>query len=418
MLRNFYTRYRDAFAGLSPVIWLLSVVTLINRAGTMVIPFMTIYLTNELDFSEVQTGYIMACFGLGSVAGSYLGGKLTELIGYFQTMFWSFFLGGFMFFLLMYQQDFTSVAIVIFLLSLINDLFRPALFSAVAIFSPEKDRTRSISLIRLAINLGFGVGPAFGGLIAESIGFSWLFVVDAFTCIFAALFVWWKIPRNVQPQHQETEKPQIPASIFQDRIYLVFLFLTTLIAIIFMQLIFVIPVYYKDVLYFSEANVGYLMALNGLLIAVVEMPLVHHCDNRKTNLFWVMVGTGMVSLSYLFLVVPDSRFVWYLMPVLFMITISIGEIFMFPFTNSFAFSRSTDENRGSYMGYYSMSFSISLVVAPVIGFQVAALFGFEMLFYFLAIAGLLIVVGFGYLQRKVLTAPSGDTKTSGQTVHV
>ncbi len=403
MLQNLYARYYAAFTGLSPVIWLLSIVTLINRAGTMVIPFMTIYLTNELDFTPIQTGYIMACFGLGSVAGSYLGGKLTDLIGYFQTMFWSFFLGGFMFFLLMYQKDFYSVAIVIFLVSLINDLFRPALFSAVAIFSPEKDRTRSISLIRLAINLGFGVGPAFGGLIAETFGFPWLFIIDGITCISAGIFVWWKIPRNVQPQYQETEKNQIPASIFQDRVYLFFLLLTTLIAIVFMQLIFVIPVYLKDVLLFSEANVGYLMALNGLLIAAVEMPLVHHCDNRKTNLFWVMVGTSLVSLSYLFLIVPDFDSAWYIFPIIFMIIISIGEIFMFPFTNSFAFSRSTDQNRGSYMGYYSMTFSISLIIAPIIGFQIAELFGYDMLFYFLAGGGLLMVMGFGYLKQIVGT---------------
>lgn len=412
MLQNLYARYYASFAGLSPVIWLLAAVTLINRAGTMIIPFMTIYLTSELDFSDAETGYLMACFGVGSVVGSYLGGKLTDLIGYFQTMFWSLFLGGLIFFVLMYQEDFYSVAIVIFLLSMINDLFRPALFSAVAIFSSEKDRTRSISLIRLAINLGFGVGPAFGGLLAESVGFSWLFVVDAVTCIFAALFVWWKIPQNVKPQHQETKKDQIPTSIFRDRIYLVFLFLTTMIAIIFMQLIFVIPVYLKDILSFSKANVGYLMALNGLLIAVVEMPLVHHCDDRKTNLYWVMVGTGMVCLSYLFLVYANEGFVWFLMPILFMVTISIGEIFMFPFTNSFAFSRSTDQNRGSYMGYYSMSFSISLIIAPILGFQVAEIFGFEVLFYLLAAFGVLVLLGFGYLQQKVMAEqrPKFETK--------
>jgi len=269
--------------------------------------------------------------------------------------------------LLLFQKEFYAVAIVIFLASLVIDLFRPALFSAVAIFSPEKDRTRSISLIRLAINLGFGVGPAFGGFIAEIYGFSWLFIVDGVTCISAGLFVWWKIPRNVKPQHQETENHQIPSSIFKDGIYLGFLFLTTLVAIIFMQLIFVIPVYLKDILEFSEAHVGYLMALNGLLIAVVEMPLVHHCDNRKTNLYWVMVGTGMVSLSYL----------------------------------SFAYSRSNDQNRGSYMGYYSMAFSISLIIAPIIGFQIANWLGYDILFYILAGAGLLLVGGFGGLKRWV-----------------
>ncbi len=240
-------------------------------------------------------------------------------------------------------------------------------------------------------------------MIAETFGFSWLFIVDGLTCIFAGLFVWWKIPRNVKPQYQETEKEQIPASIFQDRIYLGFLLLTTLIAIIFMQLIFVIPVYLKDILLFSEANVGYLMALNGLLIAVVEMPLVHHCDNRKTNLYWVMVGTSMVCLSYLFFVIPGMGSAWYILPILFMITISIGEIFMFPFTNSFAFSRSTDQNRGSYMGYYSMTFSISLIIAPVVGFQIADSYGYDMLFYLLAGGGLLMVMGFSYLEQMVRT---------------
>ena len=410
MLQNLYDRYYASFSGLSPVIWLLSLVTLINRAGTMVIPFMTIYLTNQLNFSTVQTGYIMACFGAGSLAGSYLGGKLTDWIGYFQTMFWSLFLGGFMFFLLLFQKEFYAVAIVIFLVSLVIDLFRPALFSAVAIFSPEKDRTRSISLIRLAINLGFGVGPAFGGLIAEVYGFSWLFIVDGVTCISAGLFVWWKIPRNVKPQHQETENAQIPTTIFKDGVYLCFLLLTTLVGIIFMQLIFVIPVYLKDILQFSEAHVGYLMALNGLLIFAVEMPLVHHCDNRKTNLYWVMVGTGMVSLSYLFLVLPGISLAWYLLPVLFMVTISIGEIFMFPFTNSFAYSRSNDQNRGSYMGYYSMAFSISLIMAPIIGFQIANWLGYDFLFYFLAGAGLLLVLGFGGLKRWMKTREIGDVK--------
>ena len=83
MLHRTVNLYRNAFGGLSKDIWLLAFVTFVNRSGTMVVPFLTVYLTTKLQFSLTQAGWVMTCFGVGSVLGTLLGGKLTDKIGYY-----------------------------------------------------------------------------------------------------------------------------------------------------------------------------------------------------------------------------------------------------------------------------------------------------------------------------------------------
>ena len=106
MLNRTFRIYKDSFKGLSPEIWWLALITFINRAGTMVIPFLTLYLTNQLEFTLSEVGWVMSSFGIGSFLGSWLGGKLTDRIGYYKVMFWSLLLTGFLFIALQYITTF------------------------------------------------------------------------------------------------------------------------------------------------------------------------------------------------------------------------------------------------------------------------------------------------------------------------
>ena len=147
--------YLNTFKGLSREVWWLSLITLINRAGTMVIPFLSLYLTKHLGFSLGKVGWIMSAFGLGSVVGSWLGGKLTDKIGYYKVMVFSLISTGFLFVGLQYLQTFETILLGIFLVMLVADMFRPAMFVALSAYSKTENKTRSVTLIRLAINLGF-----------------------------------------------------------------------------------------------------------------------------------------------------------------------------------------------------------------------------------------------------------------------
>ncbi|MBT8272104.1 MAG: MFS transporter, partial [Bacteroidia bacterium] len=182
-----FRNYINTFKGLSREIWWLALIALINRAGTMVIPFLSLYLTKDLNFSLSDVGWIMTAFGLGSVVGSYIGGKLTDRFGFYKVMVISLFLTGIMFISLQFLNTFLTLCLGIFLVMCVADSFRPAIFVAMDAYSKPENKTRSVTLIRLAINLGFSAGPAIGGIIITSMSYSGLFWIDGITCILATL---------------------------------------------------------------------------------------------------------------------------------------------------------------------------------------------------------------------------------------
>jgi len=400
--------YRNAFSGLSREVWLLSLVMLINRSGTMVIPFLTIYLTEQLHFTLGEAGLAMSCFGAGSILGTFIGGRLTDRKGYYPVMFWSLFLGGIMFLLLMWMDSLVEFCITIFVLSLIADAFRPANMASVGAYSSSQNLTRSISLIRLAVNLGFTVGPALGGILAMAFGYKWLFVVDGLTCIGAAFFFRAYLKPKPRPDlGPETEPTREPApkepvlSPYRDREFLIFGGLMLLTTIAFMQLFSTLPVFLKQEYDLSDGIIGTLLALNGLVIALVEMPLIYSIEGKFKRMALIRLGAILIGFSFLVLNFGH----WFGLLLISILAITFGEISNFPFSNSFAVDRSNESNRGQYMALYSMIFSLSHILAPALGMQLAGHFGFFTLW--IVMAGLCAITVFGYwwLEDRLAPAP-------------
>ena len=222
-MKKLYTNYINTFKGLSKEVWWLALITLINRAGTMVIPFLSLYLTESLDFTLEQVGWIMTAFGLGSIIGSWLGGKLTDIIGFYRVMKISLFLTGVVFISLQFIDTYIGFCIGIFFVMLVADTFRPAMFVSLSAYSKEGNKTRSITLIRLAINLGMSAGPAVGGLIITYLDYGGLFWVDGITCFLATLLLLYVLnPKKAK----EIDNVNVdnPVSIFSDKIFWIFFY--------------------------------------------------------------------------------------------------------------------------------------------------------------------------------------------------
>jgi predicted MFS family arabinose efflux permease len=399
MIARTVSIYRESFTGLSKSVWLLSLVSLINRSGTMVIPFLSVYLTTKLGFSLAQAGVAMACFGIGSLAGSFLGGYLTDRIGYYPVIFWSLLLGGLMFISLGYVSMVPTVYMTILVLSIIGESFRPATMTAVGAYSYPENRTRSFSLLRMAINMGWSIGPAIGGFLAASVGYGALFWADGLTCIAAAMafrFIL-KPQGNIadKDKQQEKDEPNAP-SPYQDRTYLLFLSMSTLGAVIFMQVLSSLPVFYKQELQFSEAIIGGLLAMNGLIVVLFEMPVVFTLERKFNGLTNIGLGVLLYGAAYLVLNLP---FAGLSLAIFSMFLLSLGEIFNMPFTNTYAMSRTVDGNRGRYMGLFSMSYSLAHIVGPYFCMKIADQWGFVVLWYLLAVLSLVIYGGFILLKK-------------------
>ena len=395
--------YFNTFNGLSKEVWWLALITLINRAGTMVIPFLSLYLTQSLDFSLSDVGWIMALFGLGSVIGSWLGGKLTDRIGYYKVMVISLLASGVSFILLQYITTFAGFCIGVLILMAIADMFRPAMFVALSSYSKPENRTRSITLIRLAINLGFSAGPALGGLIIFALSYGGLFWIDGITCFIAGMLLL-KILNPKKAKVIEQVKVVNPSEAYTDKAFMILLVGMTLFGLAFFQLLSTLPLYYKDVHHLTEAEIGLLLGLNGFLIFIFEMPLIKWLESSKNSMSkLILIGVLLTAMSFIVINLTG----WIGALVIGMILMSFGEMIVFPFSNSLALNRSIKGNQGQYMAYYSISFSIAHIFGHSIGMNLVANLGYTSTWYIITLvaissaAFMLLLIHFLKKEKKV-----------------
>lgn len=401
-MQKLFRSYFESFGGLRKEIWLLSLITLINRAGTMVIPFLSLYLTKSRGFSLEEVGWILTFFGLGSVTGSWLGGRLTDRIGHYKTMAISLILSSALFILLQFPDSFWTICIGIYLVMTVADIFRPAVFVAISAYSKPQNRTRSITLIRLAINLGFSAGPALGGLIIATAGYSGLFWVDGLTCLAAGIL----LLKLLHPKRSTVETEDIittAKSAFSDRLYLIFILAMIIFGFIFIQYFSTMPLFYSEYHQLNEFEIGLLLGLNGLMIFLFEMPLIKFIESRKhTATGYMIFGTFLTAISFLVINLTG----WTGILIAGMLLATLGEMIGFPFSNSFALNRSDGKKRGSYMALYSIAFSISHIFGHNSGMQLIDNFGFEFTWYTMLGLGLfaclLLFILKGLLNREKL----------------
>lgn len=400
MLAQLYTHWISAYQGIPRSIWFLALVNLINRCGGMVISFITLYLTQYLHFDIKQAGYIMGCFGVGAFTGAYFGGRLSDRWGYLPVMFWSLALNGAMLLLIMLVGNFWLMCAAVFLLSMFSEVFRPANSVAIADNSDPDIRTRAISLYRMSANIGFAIAPALGGLLI-ALGWHWMFWVDGLTCIGAAISLYLLIPPRKHRAQQQAAAAATVSDVDQngpgkDRPFQLFVLLTMIGAIVFMQFLWTVPVYFKESYQWSESYIGMILAINGLLVFTIEMPLIFRIEGRRPELAFVRIGLLLYALAYLGFAGPFPALAAALF---FIVAISLGEIFVMPFSSNFMFGRANKARQGAYSSWYVMAYSLANIIAPLLGTQIIASFGYNALWYVLAALSAIAWIGFWRLEK-------------------
>jgi predicted MFS family arabinose efflux permease len=390
--------YKNAYSGLTRRIWLLAVVMLINRCGTMVLAFMTLYC-NHRGYTETQGGFAVAVYGIGSLVGAFIGGRISDKFGFYKVQLVALFGGGIMFIILGQMDSYLTICICIFFTSMINEAFRPANSTAIAFYSTPENRTQSFSLIRLAINLGWGIGSALAGILA-SISYHLLFWVDGFTNIAAAIALILILPKVTLLQQHATshvmaEKSKGP---FQDKTFMIFILFMLLFATCFFQLFTTVPLYFKEGLKLNEFWIGIIMAMNGIVIAMFEMVIVFKLEGARPYLKLMMYGTLLLAVSYFMLNIPLASGFILASAVILMVT--IAEIVAMPFMNSYYIARTTTANRGQYAAIYTMAWSSAQVVGSLSGTQIAHSLGYTYLWWILGFICIITAYGFNSLHQK------------------
>ena len=364
----------------------------------MVVPFLTLYLI-RMGYSVSMAGIVFAFFGFGAFSGAYVGGRLTDRIGFYPVQIITLLGGGIMFFVLSEMKTYWLICLFTYLLAFINEAFRPANSTAIAFYSKPENRTRSYALNRLAINIGWALGSSIGGVLAD-INYTLLFYVDGITNIAAAILIWLFLkPVNVKEENEKHSAPLKLMSAYSDKTYLLFILLTIFFASCFFQVFTNLsPFFYKE-LHFSETLIGFLLAINGIIIAIIEMVLIYKLEGKGSNIQYISIGIFMVGLAFFMLNIPGMG------PILAFCAIALltfGEIFSMPFMNSFWISRTQPGNRGQYAALYTMAWSAAQSLGPFLGAQVADHYGFTVLWWL--VGTLALFASFAFWRMHIMSS--------------
>jgi predicted MFS family arabinose efflux permease len=395
MIKKITSLYRQAYSGLPRQSWVLFVVLLINASGMMVLFFLTLYMTRRLGFTVTQAGRSISIFGVGSLAGSYLGGWLSDRIGSTNIQKLSLFLCGVFYIWLGQLHSLWSVNLMIFILATSSGMIYPANATSMARLCPPEVTTKGFALNRLANNIGATIGPAVGGYLAL-ISYGLLFWVDGLTCLAAAiLFVFlWKRPEQ-QLRDAAKKISSSNRSPWQDVPYLLMLPIIVLWGALFFQLIATFPLYMREVYSLSENRIGQLIMINTLLIITLEMLLIHWIGKRSMIRFiafsFFLTGLGFTLL-------PLGR--GFLYAALAISVMTFGEMLSMPLIGSLIALRAGPGSHGRYMGLFSFAFSLSMIVGPAVGTSVYWKFGPETLWFACGALGCFLCTAFFLLNSK------------------
>lgn len=346
-------------SGLPRASYLIALATFINRAGVMVRPFLILYLTKHLGFSDAAAGWMVALYGATVLVGAPLSGWLSDRLGARVVLRTSLMLAALAMLAYPLAHSVVSVATATVVFALFNEMPRPALMTLVAEVAPPNLRKQAFVLSRLAINLGMSIGPAVGGQLV-SISYVALFLVDAGASLLAALV----LMRMDLPRAAAQERPHgsALAVLVSDRALLVFFAATTLTAVVFFQHESTMSLYMTRDLHLAENVYGAMFTINTLLIVMLEVEvntrLAHWSHKRSLVIGTVLTTFGFAGLVFVhdWVGVAVTVVVW-----------TFGEMIAMPAMSAFVVDLAPPQRRGLYMGTLTLAFGAGLTLGPKIG---------------------------------------------------
>ena len=353
-------RFFDTEVGQLPrSYWFVWGGTLVNRLGSFVLPMLTIYLTTRRGLTLESAGAIVSGFGAGSLAGVTLGGVLADRVGRRATMLMGLVLGSAAMLALGAADDWWELAVAATALGLLADLYRPASSALIADIVPPEHRLKAFGLLYWAINLGFAVGTAIAGFLAEN-HFTALFIGDAITTLVFAVIIYRFVP---EPARKEPAKDATGSLVtpFLDPVFLPFLILNFLIVVVFFQHFVALPgdMASKGL---GASDYGMAIAVNGMMIVFLQ-PIATRMLKRVGRARVLAVGCLLTGLGMGVNVFAQA------LPV-FILSVSVwtvGEIIMAPVSSSIIADLSPEHLRGRYQGAFFLSWGLAMVVAPLLG---------------------------------------------------
>ena len=357
---------RDVFGRFPRGVWVIAGTQLFASAGfSICLPFFALYLHQERSLPMILIGTLYLISGIFSSMTQMIGGVLADRFGRRRLI-----LGSSMIRLFIYSGLSVLVAtsapvwaIIITYISgqAVGMTMRPAIAAMITDLSPPGRLTETYGVLRVGQNVGWAAGPALGGYLITFLPYSWLFAVAAFSSVFTFVFIFFFLGESF---HGTGERIPFGSmfSVAKDRLFLVFTCLCLLVFMTMGQMGSTLSVFTVDRIGFSTAQYGLLLTANGIMVVLFQYPVARWAG-RLTRARGLALGSLFYALGYLSLGGVHD-FGWAMAA---MVVITAGEIVFTPLTLSVVGGLSPRDYRWRYMGFFGLSQSMSMSLAPLVG---------------------------------------------------
>ncbi|MFB6939755.1 MDR family MFS transporter [Streptomyces chartreusis] len=387
---------RETVAGLPREFWWLWTSTLVNRLGAFVATFMALYLTLDRGYSASYAGLVASLHGLGGVVSSIGAGVMTDRLGRRPTLLVAQASTAVSVAVLGFVHHPVAIAAVAFVVGAASNASRPAVQAMMADIVRPEDRVRAFSLNYWAINLGFAVSSMAAGFIAE-VSYLAGFLIEAGMTAVCAVVIFVKLPES-RPEKSDTGKGEQEVglgTVLRDGRFMAVVGLSFLVALVFQQGSVGLPIAMGDA-GFSPADYGLAIAINGILIVALQIPVTRFIERRDAGRILIVssllagYGFGLTAFAGSVGVFALTVCVW-----------TLGEMLNAPTQTGLVVRLSPAHGRGRYQGMYTLSWAVAALVAPLMSGFVIDHLGAEWLWGLCAVVGTAAAIGYGALTRYV-----------------
>ena len=414
VLRGLLTRPRAIYAEYPRQFWTLILGVFIDRlGGALLFPFLTLYITQKFSVGMTQVGLIFGLVSISSIAGSMLGGALTDRLGRKGMLIFGLLISAFINLMIGLVNEIEFIYAGALFIGLFGNAGGPAQQAMVADLLPEEKRAQGFGLLRVIVNLAVVIGPAIGGLLAVR-SYLLLFICDAVASTITAIIVALAI-RESKPTPREGEPEQTMAQTFggyrdvlRDGAFVLFIGACILMTAVYMQMNTTLSVYLRDVHAISEQGFGYILSLNAALVVIFQFAITRRISKYRPLLV-MAVGTLLYAIGfgmYGFV----STYVLFLAA---MVVITIGEMLTAPTSQALVAQLAPEDMRGRYMAVFGFSWVIPSAVGPLLAGLVMDNWDPRWVWYIAGLVGLVAAGSFALLQRRAGRAAEQEARTRG-----
>ena len=351
-IKNSYKEYPNPFK-------VLVLATFIDRmGGFLLFPFFALYVTAHFNVGMIQVGFLFSLFSVGNIIGGIIGGALADKYGRRAMILIGLIASGVSTIFMGLVNDLNLFYIIATISGLMGNFGGPARQAMVADLLPKEKQAKGFGILRVAVNLSATVGPIFGGFIASQ-SYLFLFIADAVSSLITGVIVFVVIPET-KPEKKEGEVEETVIKtvigyleVLKDWRYILFLSVSAITVIVYMQMNATLSVFLRDVHGFPTAYFGFLLSMNALMVVVFQFWITAKMSKYSpmrvmaVGTLFYMVGFGMygfISDVYLFYIA--------------MIIITIGEMIEMPIGQTTAASFAPEDKRGRYMAVFGFHWAV------------------------------------------------------------